>query len=459
MNSALKELEKQLTRIPAGRYLAGLSGGADSVALLLMLKDLSAEWQLELEAVHINHGLRGEASDQDEAFCRELCGQMRIPLHVRRVQLEGRRDENTARMARLECFRNRIAETGARGVILAHQQTDAAETFLMHLIRGAGTDGLGSMRPFSELQGIPLIRPMLRISREAIRNALRQDGAVWREDESNTDESYLRNAVRRKLLPEMEKLTNGATVHIASAAALLAEDREWLEAQARDFLDGHPEPGWLDAAELLALPETLRKRVLRLWWLRDGPELQERQLNAAQTAVLTELLKQTNGSVNLPGNFRAVRTRKNLHLVNGLRTSAAETVWKAPATAFAGGRFSLVQTESEGNAGDGRRCQELPEGWLEGCVIRTRQPGDRIHPFGSGHTKKLQDYLVDRGVDEPWRDQIPLICRGNEVLWVGGVGTGGVPAWNREQKPVRLTWLGKMPWAEQGVEKGNGKDC
>ena len=458
MSRSLKELEKQLTRIPAGKYLVGLSGGADSVALLMMLKDLSAEWMLELEAVHVNHGLREHAADLDEAFCRNLCGQAQIPLHVSSVQLYGRRDENTARNARLDCFRGWISETGAKGIILAHQQTDAAETFLMHLIRGAGPDGLGGMRPFSELRGIPLIRPMLRIGRETIRDALRADGISWREDESNTDEGYLRNAVRRKLLPEMEKLTSGAAAHIAAAADMLAEDREWSEAQAQSFLDKHQEKGWIRAADLLALPEVLRKRVLRLWWLRDGPELEERQLNAAQTGALADLLKLPRGRLNLPGEYHAVRTGRNLHLVSGCRKQETEAVWIPPETGTEDGRFTLLQTASEGNPGDGIRVQEVPEGWLEGCVIRNRKPGDRIRPFGSGHTKKLQDYLVDRGVDEPWRDQIPLICRDNEVLWAGGIGAGAVPTWDPAKTMVRLTWLGSMPWAEQGEEKENGKN-
>ncbi len=83
---------------------------------------------------------------------------------------------------------------------------------------------------------------------------------------------------------------------------------------------------------------------------------------------------------------------------------------------------------------------------LKECVIRNRRPGDWIRPFGMSGRRKLSDYLIDRGIDEPWRNEIPLLCRGNEVIWVAGVGTGDVPMWNRDKRNLRLTWTGRMPW-------------
>ena len=128
MNAGMNKLAGKLTPIPPGKYLVGFSGGADSTGLLHLLLARRDAWGLELTAVHVNHGLRGDASDGDESWCAETCARLKIPIRISRIELNGRRDENSARDARMTCFRKWTEETGARGIILAHQQDDAAET-------------------------------------------------------------------------------------------------------------------------------------------------------------------------------------------------------------------------------------------------------------------------------------------------------------------------------------------
>ena len=101
----------------------------------------------------------------------------------------------------------------------------------------------------------------------------------------------------------------------------------------------------------------------------------------------------------------------------------------------------------EGNPGNGIREQEMPADRMNGCVLRTRRPGDRITPFGMTGSRKLQDYLTDRGIDAAWRDEIPLLCRGNEVILAAGVGAGNVPEWSETADNIRVRWQGEMPWA------------
>ena len=110
------------------------------------------------------------------------------------------------------------------------------------------------------------------------------------------------------------------------------------------------------------------------------------------------------------------------------------------------GNVALETGCSEGNPGNGITEQEVPADFFRGCVIRSRREGDRIRPFGMEGTRKLQDYLTDRGIDEPMRDEIPLICRGNEVLMAAGIGTGAVPRWSADAENIRVKWRGRMPW-------------
>ena len=433
--------------IKAGRYLIGLSGGADSVALLMTLLPDIRDGRIAAEAVHVNHGLRGTESDDDEKFCRELCEREGVPLTVYRADLQGKTDEDSARKARYGFFREKYKAFKADGLILAHHADDQAETFLMRLTRGAGPEGLECMREDETVEDIRILRPMLRIRREEIRAALTEDGTGWREDSTNTDTAYLRNKVRQELIPALEAISESAVDKICRTAGMIAADNDVLDAAAEKLLRENAKGSILNAAAITAEPEAVRRRVLRKWWNAEGPVLEEHALSAAQTEALTALLDVTKGKINLPGGVYAVRTGKHLILRSSEKEEAPEpVVFSGKEIVF--GDYRITVGPSEGNPGDGKRTQEVPDGFFEGCEIRTRRPGDRIRPFGSTGSRKLQDYLTDRRIGEPFRDQIPLICRGNEVLLVCGVGAGNIPRWNGEDHPVRITWHGETPWTE-----------
>ena len=469
--AGIEDLRKKTGPLPEGRCLAGFSGGADSTAMMLLLAAERDAGRLAPEAVHVNHGLRGEESDGDEAFCREMCEKLGIVLHTVRAELQGKRSEDACRAARYGCFREIMKETGIRDLILAHNRDDLAETFLMRLIRGAGGEGLACMSGRDEREDCTIWRPMLGTGREEIRSALRQDGIGWREDSLNESGEYLRNRIRRELIPLMEGMTPGAGARIAQAAEILTGENRMLQAAAEAFLAAYGEGTMIPGEPLTAQPEAMRRRILRTWWKQQAPEREEHALNARQTAELTALAGSRSGKVNLPGGLHAVKGREGIYLT-GLQETAPEEVdldvWRAGGSGRTGkaerngdtgeirfgeipfGEIRLTVGPSEGNPGNGVTAQEMPADMLRGCVIRTRQPGDRIRPFGMTGHRKLQDYLTDRGIDEPMRDRIPLICRGKEILLAAGVGAGDIPAWNPAERNIRLTWSGRMPWMRRG---------
>ena len=440
-------LNERLYPVKTGRYLIGFSGGADSTALMTLLIPDIRTGRIIAEAIHVNHGLRGTASDEDEAFCRSFCEKAGIPLTVYRAELNGRTDEASARKARYGFFRERYRTFCADSLILAHHADDQAETFLMRLLRGAGPEGLECMREDETVDGLRILRPMLRIRRDEIRDALREDGIEWREDASNSDMAYLRNRIRHELIPALEKVSCSTVEKICRTAELIAGDNDVLNTEAEKLLRENARGNILNAAGTAGAPDALRRRTLRLWWNKEGPVLQEHALNAVQTEALNRLLDTEKGKINLPGDTYAIRTGKHLILRKAGKKEPDEPVpVSGNETVF--GEYRITISATEGNPGDGKRTQEVPDGFLEGCEIRTRRPGDRIRPFGSSGSRKLQDYLTDRRIGEPFRDSIPLICRGSEVLLVCGVGAGNIPRWNREESPVRVTWYGETPWTE-----------
>ena len=436
-------LVRRLPRLPE-RLLIGLSGGADSVALTELLLCLRAQGRVRLWAVHVNHGLRGAQSDEDERFVRKLCERENLPLAVYRAHPPERPGEDWARQARYGFFRQELRRCGAQAVALAHHRDDQAETLLLHLLRGAGLTGLAGMSPEGESLGVKVVRPLLEFSRQELREALTDAGIPWREDESNGDPRFLRNAVRCELLPLMERLAPGAGARLAGTAELLREDERVLAMQAEALVGREAERLWMPLCRLTGLESGLRSRVLRLWWqCQAGQGREERALSREQTAALAGLITAPAGTrCNLPGGWHGQRGWTHLHLL-------------PPDGRHERPEISLIAASCSPGPGDGRLTQTIPAQLLSECTVRTRRPGDWIRPFSGGGRQTLQDYFVNRRVDAPFRDSVPLLCRGSEVLLAAGVGAGNVPPMNHTKDQLLLRWRGEMPWAQ--IDEGENR--
>ena len=420
------------------RLLLGLSGGADSVALLLLLKEADRQ----VTAVHVNHGLRGDASDGDEAFVRALCKEKQVPLLCYRASPPENPGENWAREVRYTFFREAMQESGADALVLAHHRDDQAETLLLHLLRGAGLTGLTGMAADATVHDMRIIRPLLAYSRGELRAYLNERNQPWREDASNGDARYLRNALRKDVLPLLEQLAPGAAARMATTASLLAEDEAVLAALTEDFLIRHPGDA-LPLADLRKQPVGLQKRILRGWWQREASPAGERSLSARQTEELLALVDApVSARCNLPGGWHGQGGWTHIHLV------APEGTAAIPETPVATNPLLTVEPYM-GQPGDGQTCQAIPKAWLDECVIRSRRAGDFIRPFGQDGKQSLQDYFVNRRVDAAFRDRVPLLCRGSEVLLALGVGAGRIPRCEDTDEPVLLRWKDSFPWQRE----------
>ncbi len=207
----------------------GVSGGADSVALLLILARLAPQWNLRLKVLHLHHGLRGAEADADEMFVRSLAERFGLPCIVRRVDVRSRAGERgqnleaAAREARREFFKELVDAGDVDRVAVGHTLNDQAETVLLRLLRGAGPGGLAAIRPVTR-EGI--VRPLLGLRREEVREYLRSQGQSWREDRSNWDLNLARNRIRHQLLPQLEREWNPNVAELLAQLAMIALDEE-----------------------------------------------------------------------------------------------------------------------------------------------------------------------------------------------------------------------------------------
>lgn len=299
---------------PGSRVLVALSGGSDSVALTLLLRDVAAAMKFEVAAVaHVNHQLR-ETAGRDEAFCRSFAARIGVPILVASVRVKeaaaagGLSIEDAARRLRYDALDRAATDVGATRIGVGHTVDDQAETFLLKLARGAGAAGLGAIYPCRQ----QVIRPLLDVGRDELREHLKALGEQWVDDETNADVSNPRNRLRHDVLPHLEAALNlPARRAIARAAGLIGEDALWLDALAAErlaSLSARTAAGMeLDADGLRAEPLPLLRRIL-LQALRIGANGKEVGLEHVQQTV--DVLTGLCAASEVPGLRVELRGKK-----------------------------------------------------------------------------------------------------------------------------------------------------
>ena len=380
MMNALEGLRQRINETPGGLCLIGFSGGADSTALIRILAAEREKGRIVPEAVHVNHGIRGADSDADEEFCRTVCRELDIPIICARAELNGRKDENACREERFRLFRQIMDAHGIRELVLAHNMDDLAETLLMRLMRGAGLEGLDCMSSRDEWNDMIVLRPMIHIGREEIRNAMRKDGYEWREDGTNRTGVYLRNNVRTRIIPLMEEMAPGSVERIARTAEILTLENRMLQKDAESFLNAHSSRRIIDAEALKQIPEAMRRRVLRLWWKQETPQMEEHALNGRQTAELTALVEAEKGKANMPGGLYAVRGQRTIHLTGLPEEKREEIPYRREPIRI--GDITLLTMRTEGNPGDGIEIRKYLRNLRENAWYARAAQGIGSAPLG-----------------------------------------------------------------------------
>jgi tRNA(Ile)-lysidine synthase len=421
---------------PADRVLVAVSGGSDSVALAWLLADLAAGAEFTLAGlVHVNHGLRGDASETDEAFCRALAGRMQVPIDVARVDVSALARarqcsiEAAAREARYACFADAAGRLGATRIATGHTLDDQAETVLLRLLRGAGTRGLSGIR----VKRGALVRPLLECRRADLVAYLAARGEPFREDASNDDRTIPRNRIRHELLPVIDRIAPAGRRALARVAALSADDEEYfrqavIESTASVVLS---ERGVCLEA-IGARPPALARRLVR-WAIEavaPGVGLTARHLHAV-LALATSAAE--SGHLDLPGAV-AERRRETLWIraapTDGATRAARvhfEYLLPCPgevAVPEAGVTLLASVTAGGDGASNGRGNVAVVRqaAFTPPFSVRNRRAGDRLRPLGAPGRRKLQDVFVDKKVLREDRDRVPIVTdsRGR-IVWVVGV--------------------------------------
>ena len=420
------------------RVLLGLSGGADSVCLFLMLLKLAEEWELTPVPVHVNHNLRGEEALQDQKFCEELCRQHKLSLTVVSEPVaeiagaQGWTLEEAGRCVRYEAFARIAREQQCNKIAVAHHKDDQAETVLFQLFRGSRLKGLSGM----EAKNGNLVRPLLCVTREEIETYLEENQQSFCIDSTNLEEEYTRNKIRRRIVPEAKEICAGAVEHITELAEYAGQvekllDRLTEELFAQCAMTDEDNSISLGIEPLRSAERVLAERVLYKTLCRVYG--QKKDITAALVAdcmALTE--KQTGRYLTLPGGVVARRSYDVLRIGREEQREANRKFCKE-ITEFpceirlpSGGKKLTLSVKFREEL-----AENIPKStytkWFDydkiskAVFVRAPEAGDEMVIYTDGRKKAVADIFAEARVPKERRSEYVVLAIGQQVLWIPGI--------------------------------------
>lgn len=419
------------------KVIVGVSGGADSVCLLFVLKELQKAIPFELIVVHVNHGLRGETADADEAYVKRLCEENHIlcVTYLENVEsiakIRKQSTEEAGREVRREAFQKTMQVYGANKIATAHHKNDNVETFFMNLTRGTGLKGLGGIVPVTG----PWIRPLLCLERAEIEAFLKERHILYCTDETNATDDYTRNRLRNHMIPFLESEVNSCAVaHINETMEQLREVQSFMEEQ-RDFyfqkcVTKKETEYWVSEKEFFQIPKVFQPLVLKEALVKTCGR--EKDISAVHVNALLNLFsKQAGKKLDLPYEVEAGRVYEGVRLSRKTTEQSAKIYADVELSERKELEISLGETHisfkvHENMETNGTFPQKCGTKYFDYDImkrrlcVRTRQPGDYISIHPDGRKQKLKSYFINEKIPQNERDKILLVADGSHILWIVG---------------------------------------
>ncbi len=411
VQSKVKEAIARFSLFPENsKLLVALSGGPDSVTLLHILLSLKEELFLTLGAVHVNHMLRGEESDRDETFVRELCRKWDVPLIVKRVNIpeisQGKNVEAVARRERYRLFREALKEWNGDFVALGHTASDLTETVLLNLTKGSGIKGLRGFLPKREV----FVRPLFLVTREEVEAYVEENSLPFVVDSSNLKTEYDRNLIRLEVVPILKKINPALEKAVLRETELLRELENFVESEVSSVVSRYLKEKSFCAPirELKELHPYLLSEVLREAYRRvSGRELPYRSVVELRESLEREGLKK----FSFHSGTVVYKTQELLCIEpEGEMKEFYREVRELPETVDT----PLYRLKFLLNAGT--PVAPLSSFRDAGIIVRSRRPGDRLE--FKGFSKSLKKFLIEKRFPAHLRDLLPVVELNGEVIFI-----------------------------------------
>lgn len=416
--------------------IIGVSGGADSMALLHVLIDLIQAYNLTLIAAHIHHGLRGKAADEDQMLVEKTCNKYGVICEVLHIDVnklakeQGLTVEEAGRNARYHFFNVLCQKHQTKKVAVAHHQNDQAETVVHHFFRGSGLKGLCGMQPIRQ-DG--LIRPLLMVTREEIEAYCRENKIQFRTDDTNFSTEYTRNAIRLSLIPEIEKNFNPNFIrNIAQMSMLLSDENDWIEKMTQQAYQNVAQTQHnkikLSRSGTIDMPKALMRRVIRESIRKVKGNITN--IESKHVEMVVDLVKhgRTGAQIQLPKGTRVICDTN--HIVFEGKEGVNIAPFEYDVTIPGVTKLPMIQRQItvrkitvDEMVFEPMRAYVDVDQLGNRVTVRNRKDGDRFVPLGMTGSKKVKDILIDAQIPKRERQYYPMLCNDEEIIWIIGLRT------------------------------------
>lgn len=412
--------------------LVGLSGGPDSVCLLQILNIFKNSYKLKISAAYIDHGLRPDDVPKEIEFCRKLCDSLNIPFYTQSIDVkdfakkEKINIQEAARILRYAALDQISININAHKIAVAHNIDDQAETVIMRLLRGAGPAGLSGIPPVRK----KIIRPLIEIERTEIEKFLAEKNISYILDPSNESLKYLRNKIRKTLMPVIKTISPQATKIISKTADILREENDYINITVTKTLMRLISRKTDKTVELFCNPMEILNIVILRRALRFAVDSVKdlKGLTFDHIEDIIKLIKtgKTGDRVHLPKGIRAIKgystliiTAKALKKLSTYEITEPKDIYLKESSTFL--NLKEIKKEELQNFGDGKNIIYIDMDKIKfPLIVRARKPGDYFYPFGFGKKKKLQDFFVDEKIPREERDIVPIIESDGNIVCIAG---------------------------------------
>lgn len=426
-------IEKYNMLSKGDRVVCGVSGGADSVAMLRGLVDLRECFEFELCVAHLNHMLRGNEAERDADFVKKLCNELNVEFYYKAVDINalakerGESVELAARNARYAFFEDVSKSFGSNKIATAHNANDNFETMLMHLARGAGLNGMCGIPPIRN----NIIRPLIETSREQVVSYLHSTDQKYVEDSTNSKPIYTRNHVRLDVIPLLKEINPKIIESSVRSSQMFRDDEACLNGLANELsakLIKNEENNKIivSVTELSAYPIALQRRII-LSLARRIIKFTNFYLEFEHICDIINVMHSEKASlkINLPSGLCVAKSYDNLvFMLSGNAEKSLEDVYLSPGQEKEFGDYIVSCEKVRGS--DKKRTDKSSflissEKEIRGIVVRSRRIGDEIKLVGRPR-KTLKKLFIENRIPKEDRDRIPVVCIDDEIAAVYGIG-------------------------------------
>jgi tRNA(Ile)-lysidine synthase len=441
MTLFLKNIEQALKRLIASgdKVLVGVSGGADSIALLHVLHRFSEIQNYSLIVAHINHLARGKDSDDDAGFVESVAEKLKLPFYLKKINVGVERlklktsFQDAARIIRYQFFEETLQSVGGNRIALGHTGDDQVETILINILRGTGLKGLAGIPQVRDC----IIRPFLEFYRNDLEMYLKENDISFREDSSNLDKKYLRSRIRHELIPHLETYNPSIKKCLKEMSGIAREEDSFLSQTISDIFkqkiekDNKKNIIW-DIEDFQSYPIALRQRLAREIFCHITGNMQAITAQHVQQIIKLFNSPKTGKVLNIPRgvtvtcNYESVFFSKITDAICENETLATQ-ISIPGTTELLEGPIRRVKTQIIANnlgmtsLDTGRQAFFDLEKTGMGIRARFFRPGDRFCPLGMTGSKKLKSFFIDQKVPQSIRSHIPILTNADDdIIWVYG---------------------------------------